>query len=231
MREESDIAAVALLNEPARRKLYEWVAGQGRSVSRDEAAAGTGVSRALAAFHLDRLAGAGVLAVEYRRLSGRRGPGAGRPAKLYRRAEHDVAVSLPARRYETAARLLSEAIEGSPAPGPVATLRKAATRLGGEWAAGASMEPAAAGPQDTDAVLQLLAERGYEPILEGGEIRLRNCPFHALVEEHRDLVCGMNLALAQGLLEGFAAAGMKARLAPEPGYCCVRISPGESAGD
>ncbi len=227
----SGVAAVALLGEPVRRELYEWVVGQGRAVSREEAAAGTGVSRSLAAFHLDRLADAGLLSVEYRRLSGRTGPGAGRPAKLYRRASDEVSVSLPPRTYEAAARLLAEAVEDAHRDVPPPELREAAARAGRQTGAAArcSAGPRAGRQRHQQALLEALAERGYEPVLVGGEIRLRNCPFHALVEEHRQLVCGMNLALTGGVLEGLGATEAKARLEPEPGYCCVRIESGPGA--
>jgi predicted ArsR family transcriptional regulator len=81
---------VAVLADPVRRSLYSHVAAQPEPVGRDAAAATAGISRSLAAFHLDRLVEAGLLAVTYRRLSGRTGPGAGRPAKLYARAPRDV---------------------------------------------------------------------------------------------------------------------------------------------
>jgi predicted ArsR family transcriptional regulator len=80
-------------------------------VSRDEAAAGVGVPRHRAKFHLDKLVGDGLLEAEYRRRSGRRGPGAGRPAKLYR-ASGELAVMLPGRRYELAGQLMARAITG-----------------------------------------------------------------------------------------------------------------------
>ena len=74
--------------------------------------------------------------------------------------------------------------------------------------------------------MAVLADQGYEPERgAGGEIVLANCPFHRLAEEHRDLVCGMNLDLLDGLLAGAApAAGLTARLDPVPGRCCVRIA-------
>src|SRR5690348_17436989 len=100
--EGDPIEAVALLEEPKRRQLYDVVAASPSPVGRDEAAAAAGISRELAAFHLDRMAAAGLLATEYRRLGNRRGPGAGRPAKLYRRADREISVSLPARDYERA---------------------------------------------------------------------------------------------------------------------------------
>jgi predicted ArsR family transcriptional regulator len=65
-----------------------------------------GLPRATAAFHLDRLVEEDLLDVSYQR---RTGPGAGRPAKLYRRSPHQVAVSLPQRRYDLAGQLLSSA--------------------------------------------------------------------------------------------------------------------------
>ncbi|MEZ4595452.1 MAG: hypothetical protein R3C32_00730 [Chloroflexota bacterium] len=54
-----------------------------------------------------------------------------------------------------------------------------------------------------------------------GVIRMANCPFHGLLPDHRDLVCGMNLALAEGIIEGLGDARHVARLDPRPGMCCV----------
>jgi predicted ArsR family transcriptional regulator len=227
-----DIAALALLDEPVRRALYEWVAGSGRAVSRDEAAAGVGIARALAAFHLDRLAREGLLDVEYRRLTGRTGPGAGRPAKLYRRGSREVAVSLPDRRYELPAELFATAIERMTGPTPPAPLQDAAREAGTEVGT-AARERAGRHPgrrRLREALLSTLDERGYEPReLPGGEIRFANCPFHSLVDDHRDLVCGMNVALAEGILSGLGVDDANAKLDPQPGMCCVAITPGDGA--
>jgi len=55
---------------------------------------------------------------------------------------------------------------------------------------------------------------------------LQNCPFHTLAEQHRDLVCGMNLDLLCGAIDGADADDvLSARLEPEPGRCCVRMKP------
>lgn len=230
--DQSDIEAIALLDEPIRRSLYEWVSAAGRAVGRDEAAAAVGVSRALAAFHLDRLAREGLLTTEYRRLTGRTGPGAGRPAKLYRRGPREVSVSLPERRYEVAARLLAEAIERMDTEVPPAPLRESARRVGNEIGAAARAR-AGRRPEKAQlrgALLETLAERGYEPRESpSGDVRLGNCPFHALVDEHRDLVCGMNLALTSGMLDGLGDAGIEARLDPQPGLCCVAFEPARPA--
>jgi predicted ArsR family transcriptional regulator len=173
------------------------------------------------------MAQAGLLDVEYRRLSGRTGPGAGRPAKLYRRTQRDLAVSLPARRYEVPAALFAAAIEQIGGPVPPEPLRAAAHRLGasiGETArAGAG--PRASRRRLRGALLTVVAERGYQPRELGPhEIRFGNCPFDALVDDHRELVCGMNLALAEGLLAGLGDGRLAARLDPQPGFCCVAIT-------
>lgn len=228
----TDIQAVALLDEPVRRALYEWVADAGRAVSRDEAAAGVDVSRALAAFHLDRLVRAGLLVAEYRRLSGRTGPGAGRPDKLYRRGPREVTVSLPERRYEIAAELFAETIEQLGEELPPDALRNSARRIG--QAVGSEARKRVGRRPGQKRLRRVLVEtlrgRGYEPReVTSGEILLGNCPFHALVEDHRQLICGMNLALADGLLDGLGD-GALARLDPRPGQCCVTIGPGGPRG-
>jgi predicted ArsR family transcriptional regulator len=222
------IDAIAMLDEPTRRALYEWVVRAGRGVGRDEAASGVGVSRALAAFHLDRLVEAGLLEVEYRRLTGRTGPGAGRPAKLYRRGSREVAVSLPDRRYEVPAQMFATALEQMAGSVPPEPLRATARELGKTVGATARR---AAGPRPgrkrlRGALLATLEQRGYEPREDAsGEIRLGNCPFHALVDDHRELVCGMNLELAGGILAGLGDSRSTARLDPQPGMCCVAIAP------
>jgi predicted ArsR family transcriptional regulator len=220
-----DVEAIALLDEPVRRSLYEWVVAQREPVGRDQAAAAVGISRALAAFHLDRLATGGLLTTEYRRLSGRTGPGAGRPAKLYARGPREVRVSLPERQYYVAAEIMADALEEMSEVLPPDTLATAAHRVGESVGREAR---SAAGPRPSrerrrETLLGALAARGYEPHDDHGVIRFGNCPFHALVDRHRDLVCGMNVALADGLLEGAGESEASARLDRRPGLCCVAI--------
>lgn len=218
-----DVAAVALLDEPVRRRLYEWVVNQGRSVGREEAARAVGISRPLAAFHLDRLTEAGLLDAGYQRLTGKTGPGAGRPARVYRRAERDVTVSLPPRHYELAADVFAAALQQLGDGSPPAALVTAAHD------AGVHLSEAAGGSRDQP-LFGVLQRAGYEPTEEAGTIRLRNCPFDALVDEHRPLVCGTNLALAQGILDGLAGdrgADYQPHLEQQDGYCCVVFTPGK----
>ncbi len=217
------IDAVALLSEPTRRALYECVVRARGPLTRDEAAEAAGTTRSLAAFHLDKLVEGGLLEADFRRVSGKAGPGAGRPAQLYRRAGAEVAVSLPARQYDLAGALLADAVQSSGSA--KSALRKTARQRGralGEVVRAARRTRGRRG----EAAIEALESQGDEPVREaGGMIRLRNCPFHALVAEHKELVCGMNLALLAGLLEGLEDEGYEAVLAPEPGYCCVAFRP------
>jgi predicted ArsR family transcriptional regulator len=222
---EQEIAGVASLGEPARRALYLYVAGRPGDVSRDQAARAARISRSLAGFHLDRLVAEGLLQASFRRLSGRSGPGAGRPAKLYRRSDRQVEVSLPQRRYELAARILATAIDASDAPKTrkalVETARSIGEDIGTKARSRAGSRPGR--KRLVSGMVEALAAQGYEPETAGGELRLRNCPFHALVSEHRDLVCGMNLALIEGVVEGLELPAAKPVLAPAPGMCCVCV--------
>jgi predicted ArsR family transcriptional regulator len=221
------IASVSSLAEPQRRALYRFVVARGDGVSKDEAAEALGVARSVAGFHLDRLVADGLLTAEFRRLSGRQGPGAGRPAKLYRRARAELSVSLPARHYELAAGLLASAVDESIRTGaPVeAALSSVAAQRGRELAHRARE---AAGSHASrrallDAALSTLAEEGYEPHLRDREVVLANCPFHALAEERRDLVCGMNHDLLSGMTDGLGQQVLTARLEPSENNCCVRF--------
>jgi predicted ArsR family transcriptional regulator len=212
------VTAVAALAEPTRRRLYDHVVRQPAPVTRDEAAAALDLPRATAAFHLDRMVDDGLLDVHFERRTGRTGPGAGRPAKLYRRAECAVEVSLPERHYDLAGDLLAAAVVEAERTGerPAAVLDRQAFARGRELA----VEAGAAGP---DGVLRVLEGHGFEPRAEDGGIALANCPFHVLAREHTDLVCGMNLRLLEGVLSGVAGNRLVARLRPEPGRCCVRL--------
>jgi predicted ArsR family transcriptional regulator len=215
---ERDLAAIGLLQDPVRRALYGHVVAAGGEVSRNQAAEAVGVQRGLAAFHLDKLVEAGLLEASFRRLGDRRGPGAGRPAKLYRRAAGEVAASLPPRTYETAAHLLAEAVDQA---GADLELQAAARRAG--QAAGRAGQ-AAAGPGPGPAIERVLEARGYEPYRDGAALRLRNCPFAHLAHEFPVLVCSMNLALVEGLLDGIGEPAGRAVMDPAPGRCCVAIT-------
>ncbi|HEY6887451.1 MAG TPA: hypothetical protein VI300_06720 [Solirubrobacter sp.] len=203
------LGALSSLGDATRRRIYELVAAETAPVSREDVAAAAGIGRTLAAYHLDRLAAEGLLTVTHERRTGRTGPGAGRPAKLYARSEQELAVSVPPRDYHLAARLLADAAAADTEGHTRRALTAAAERLGHELAS------------ETTAIELLLRERGYEPYEdEPGVTRLRNCPFHAVAQRQPEVVCDMNLALLGGLVDG---RGLTAALEPGPGRCCVAL--------
>jgi predicted ArsR family transcriptional regulator len=217
---ERDAGRIGALADPVRRELYEFVCGQADGVSRDQAAAQLGIARHQAKFHLDRLEDAGLLDAEYARPEGRGGPGAGRPAKVYRRSVREIAVSLPERRYDLAGELLAEAVaaaSGSAAEADVLDALDAAAAARG--AAMAGTEPPAR-RHVLDAAASALRDNGYEPRREGDRVLLLNCPFHALAQTHTALVCRMNHALV-GAMAKTLSPRIEARLEPGPDRCCV----------
>lgn len=214
------VTAVASLDEPTRRRIYAHVRAHAVPLSRDDVADSLQITRQSAAYHLDRLAEQGLLAVKFARRSGRSGPGAGRPAKLYERSAGEVSVTLPPRHYDLAGRLLAAAVleaEESGQP-PRQVLDRRARDFG---QALASDQP---GPGDVGVLVDLLVDQGYEPQAAAGRITLHNCPFHGLAQEHTELVCGMNLHLLEGVLAGLGNTGVSASLDPDPSRCCVVIA-------
>jgi predicted ArsR family transcriptional regulator len=226
MRNVEEVAAISLLLDPVRWRLYHYIRSSGGAVGRDEAAKVVKVSRNLAAFHLDRMASCGLLTVEYRRLSGRSGRGAGRPAKLYRAAERHLTVSVPTTRYTLASTILATALERKTADEePTETVRRVALLVGADLG-GDLRGRLDRGESGSLCLAQAaLEELGYEPVRHDHGIALRNCPFHELAATHRDLTCAMNHALLVGLLPAIGADDLRAEGPQEwPGHCCVRIA-------
>ena len=227
-------AGIGALAEPTRSALYLFVVGQPDAVSRDQAAQGVRVALHTAKFHLDRLVDEGLLEVEFRRLSGRTGPGAGRPAKLYRRSARQLSVSLPERRYDLVGHILAAGVERSQRAGTSlkAAVVEAAEECGRRAATshpGSAPDLDAGEDVDVARACAVLADQGYEPARRGGEVVLANCPFDALAREHTELVCGLNEGFVRGVLDGVGCAGTEARLDPEDGLCCVRLRLTEDA--
>ncbi|MEO3756752.1 helix-turn-helix domain-containing protein [Mycobacterium sp. B14F4] len=209
----SALSALSALDDPVRRRLYEYVAARDTPVSREDAATAVGIGRTLAAYHLDKLADADLLAVSYQRPAGRAGPGAGRPAKLYTRTLAEVVVSVPPRDYLLLARLLVSAIEQDRGGSIRAALNQAARGAGRSAARDAGGD-----------VMAALRDCGYLPLADGdGCISLQNCPFRSVAKDHLDVVCGLNLELVEGVIDGGARPGVRAELRPRPGRCCVVI--------
>jgi predicted ArsR family transcriptional regulator len=205
--------AVAVLVDPIRRALFDHVRRQEHAIGREEAADAIGVSRHLAAFHLDKLVEAGLLASRYEAPADRP-RGRGRTPKVYE-AVAEIDLTLPPRRYELLASVLAAAVASAPDDVHGATLVQARAR-GVAFGRSLASLP----------VMQALDRLGFEPApTDDGQIVFDNCPFHDVAIAHPELVCGLNLAFVQGLLHGLGREETpQARLAPRVGHCCVEIS-------
>ncbi len=218
------VSGIGLLSDPTRRAIYLHVCAQPAAVGREETAEALDIPHHKAKFHLDKLESEGLLEVEFARLTGRTGPGAGRPAKLYRRAAREIAVSLPGREYELAGTLMAGAIAASAKTGesPFDALHRLAADYGRAW--GRTAQAKHTGQSALEIASNALAEHGYEPRPEGPAVVLANCPFHSLADEHTEMVCGMNYALIDGLVTEMDS-GISCSLEPKDGRCCVVLRP------
>lgn len=205
-----DLSAICSLEDATRRRLYDYVVSQSGPVTRDEAAAAVGVDRSVAAYHLDKLVGHGLLTASFARPPGRTGPGAGRPAKRYEPSDVEFSATVPPRDYQLAAELLARAANDDDSGAVRVALEAAAVGFGRELTEAST----------ADELTELLDEHGYGPWDDGGTLRLRNCPFHRLAQHHTELICGMNLALL-GEVARTTGDDVEAVLDPAPGRCCV----------
>lgn len=222
------IDTLAILSDDLRRRIYFLVRGSEWPVSRQEVAQGTGISAKLAAFHLDKLVGSGLLKAHYARPPERSGPGAGRSAKYYEPGEVELEVSVPQRHYDLVGELLLQALRNH---GPDESATDAASRvafdrgstLGEEVRRG--VRGGRIGPERAMSVAErTLSEHGYEPYRPSrGEIRMRNCPFHRLARQDTDLVCGMNHAFISGFVQSLGNESIRVSPEPSKNECCVTL--------
>lgn len=208
--------AIAALVDRTRRALFDYVRRQNRPVSREEAAQAHGLSRGLAAFHLDKLVDVGLLRARYQAPAGRP-RGRGRAPKVYESAQEALAITIPERRYQLIAEILADAVGEDPGDAAGAAHRHARQR-------GVDLGSQLPQQHPAEDVVQVLAELGFEPKRAAdGQVLLHNCPFHALAARHTTLVCGLNHAFIGGLIDSLAA-GVRADLVPRPGACCVTLN-------
>jgi predicted ArsR family transcriptional regulator len=222
--------AVGALEDDLRRELYLVVRSKGEPVTREEAARAVGISTKLAAFHLDKLVERGLLTFTYARPPGRGGRGAGRPAKTYRPSDREVEVTIPERRYDVLGSILLRALRSKRrTESGEAAARRAAREAGQELGEARRRDLRLASPgaeRALNVASGVLEERGYEPYREpDGCVRLRSCPFHALAESDRELVCGINEELIEGVVRGLGNQTLDVVFDPVPGECCVRLTP------
>ena len=218
---EAASVALTALADPTRRRLYRLVAAALEPVSREQAAAALGVPAHTAKFHLDRLVDEGLLVVKFRRLTGRTGPGAGRPAKLYRRSEQEFALSLPQRHYDLLSEILARSVEAAVAEGAAVHAVAAGVARDEGQTLGARAAAEQPGGDCLDRLAASLRPHGYEPRVDDATMVLENCPFEKIARDHTDLVCGLNLEFVQGVANGLGCADLCVRLAPSAGRCCV----------
>ncbi|WP_107704991.1 helix-turn-helix transcriptional regulator [Nocardioides allogilvus] len=226
----SDVSGVAALAEPLRRDLFDFVVAARTAVSRDQAAEGLQIPTHTAKFHLDRLVEEGLLEVEFRRLTGRTGPGSGRPAKLYRRTDREITVSLPERHYDLLGRILAKAVAEATATGEdvASIVSRVARAEGAAWGASLDDLPSTA---ELERLAAALDAGGYEPWIEDETLFVQNCPFHRVAQEQTELVCGLNLEFVTGVAAATGCAGLATRLDPGEDRCCVsaaQLDPGEA---
>lgn len=225
-----DTESLAALADPTRRSLYEFVARSADPVSREQAAEGLGIAAHKAKFHLDRLVRTGLLSTEYRRLTGRTGPGAGRPAKLYRTAGREFSMSVPPRNYDLLSEILARAVESAfTEDAPVGQVGDVAAREARDQGRTLGETVADEGPHDClQQLATALRPQGYEPRVDDGVMVLENCPFDKVARDHTELVCGLNLDFVGGVVSGLGCSDLRVSLEPSPGRCCVSARPQQS---
>ncbi|GAA0674191.1 helix-turn-helix domain-containing protein [Kitasatospora atroaurantiaca] len=223
---DAAIESVSVLSDDLRRQMYAFIRRARRPVTRDEAAETVGISRKLAAFHLDKLVDTGLLRARYGAPGGIRK--VGRQPKVYEPTDEDIRVSIPERRPDVLAEILIDAVlaEEPGENGKAAALRTARRRgeeLGTDERG--RTRPGRLGPERSLTLSEAVLERyGFEPTREKpAKVRLLNCPFHPLAARSPELVCGINHAFLDGFLTGLEAGGVEAVLAPRPGQCCVEL--------
>jgi predicted ArsR family transcriptional regulator len=226
-RHEDDLAVAAVLSDSLRGRLYALVRRHTRPVTRDEAAAACGISRGLAAFHLDKLVASGLLRARHERPAGQRR--VGRAPKSYEPSDLELQISIPERHYDVVGGFLVDAITSTPdqhvAEAAVRLAREHGVQVGARLRASRGL--GRPGPERTLAAAAAALEGlGYEPHrADDGGLTLRNCPFHTLARRAPELICGMNRALIDGLLRGLGNDRVQAVLVPRPAACCVELWP------
>ncbi len=221
---DRNVTGIGVLADPVRRELYRFVCSEAQPVTRDQAAEAVGVARHKAKFHLDRLEAEGLLQADYVRLTGRTGPGAGRPAKRYRRGRSEFAITIPARDYELAGHIMADAISESARTGtPVFDALNNAAAAHGAAIAAISPDHPSGSAAALDLAVRILTEQGYEPRQIDRIVIMANCPFHRLAVGHTELVCRLNHSLLSGFVDSIAPDLLEARLEPGANRCCVTL--------
>jgi len=173
-----DDARLDAVAAPELRSTLLYVRSQPAAVTADEVAAAERVHRNVARARLERLVSAGLLVASFERRTGRAGPGAGRPAKIYAVTPELEAIEFPRRRFPELVALLM-------AGRSTADLRAAGAAFGRLLAAESGLEPLAGVERLREAVGRLgfqvsVVEETAERIV----LSTPTCPLRPLVAAH-----------------------------------------------
>jgi predicted ArsR family transcriptional regulator len=189
------------------REILLFARAQALPVTADEVAAAQRIHRNVARGRLERLAEAGLLVQSFERRTGRRGPGAGRPAKTYRVAPELSAIEFPERRYE---RLIELLVETLPERARPERLRDAGVAFGRELGLEAQLRPAKSFRAALGVVCTALGRLGFQASVaevtgQRALITTPTCPLRPLVRARPRLSAldrGMWIALVAHALTG-----------------------------
>jgi predicted ArsR family transcriptional regulator len=206
----------------SRAKVLDLLRAAGAPLGVRQVADRAGLHANTARFHLDALVDAGLAA---RAPQARSGPG--RPSTAYCAVEGGGAAGQ--RHYRLLAEMLSSLIAGvMPKPG------QAAAEAGREWGRYLTEQPSPSRRLDADEAVERLTatleEIGFapEPVAEGTQyqLRLRQCPFREVAQNHQEVVCSLHLGLIQGALARMRAPVTADRLQPfaEPSVCIAYLA-------
>ena len=171
------------------RAALMYVRKSGEPVTADDAATALGIHRGVARDRLEVLVRSGLLKTSFARRSGRSGPGAGRPAKLYAAAPEPQALEFPPRRIPAlVARLIDELPAKRKRP---RALRRAGENFGRDLADAADLRPAEQLPDGLERVCAAVRSLGFQAALDRLDddtavISTPTCPLRPLVAERLD---------------------------------------------
>src|SRR3954454_2718542 len=148
-----------VLGTSALRDTLSHARAQERPVSADDVASAFAIHRNAARPGPEPLAPAGLLEPAFERRSGRQGPGAGRPAKVYAVAPELTPLEFPNRHSEELVSLLADAL---PADAREDALEEVGARFGARLAAESPIHAAADAAGSLDAVCCGLSRLGSE---------------------------------------------------------------------
>jgi predicted ArsR family transcriptional regulator len=193
------------VGDPELRETLLWARAQARPIDADQLAAAHEIHRNVARSRLERLVTARLLTASFERRTGRTGPGAGRPAKVYAVSPELGAIEFPARRYES---LLGLLVAGLPIEGRADKLREIGIEFGRELARTARLRPAKTLAAGFDRMCAAVRSLGYQAAVtevteNGAVIATPTCPLRPLVRAHPETA-----EIDRGMWAGLAATAL-----------------------